>query len=210
MSGLEDGSMRFGNARWGRRVTACSLATVVSLVATSAAAQARDGLYLEVHAGPALIVNGRDDGERGGESNDGVESGYGIDSGIAIGAAPRDDLALAGQLGVIGGGAEDMVIIGHAGPMVDWFPGRQRTWHLHVGASCAMGWFGGGMELPDSAPPPADNHLLGAAAFVGGGAALAGSVAPGLFVRTTGAALFGDDTRYYALGIGAGLELMLF
>lgn len=175
-------------------------------------AQARDGFYLDVHAGPSAVVNGRDDGIRGSD-HEGVEGGYFIDGGVALGAAARPGLALAGQVGVLGGQADAFTMIGHGGPMIDWFPGRQRTWHLQAGAGFALGWFGGGSEfneldLPSSGPP--DDDLLGAAAFLGGGAALSGSVAAGLFVRTTGVALFGDDTRYFALVIGGGVDLMLF
>jgi hypothetical protein len=201
--------MSFGNTRSTRRLLGCALAATVWLVAAPAAAQARDGFYLDVHVGPGLVVNGRDDGTRG-VPNDGVETGYAVDGGVAIGAAPRPGLALAGQVSVVGGEAEDFLIIGHAGPMIDVFPGRQRTWHLQAGASFALAWFGHGLDALESGERPIESDLLGVMAYVGGGAALPGDVAPGLFVRTHGVALFGDDTRYYALVLSGGVDLMVF
>jgi hypothetical protein len=202
--------MSFGNARWAQRLAAGALAATVWLVAAPAAAQARDGFYLDVHLGPGVLVNGRDDGARAGPPNDGVETGYAFDGGLAVGAAPRPGLALAGQVSVLGGEARDFTIIGHAGPMIDLFAGPQRTWHLQAGASFALGWFGHGNDLNLPAPDPIDTDLLGVVAYVGGGAALPGEVAPGLFVRTHGVALFGDDTRYYALVLSGGVDLMVF
>jgi hypothetical protein len=170
----------------------------------------RRGFYLDVRAAPALMINDRDDGARGGASNDGMNTAFALDAGVAVGAAARPGLALAGQLGVLGGDAGHMAIIGHAGPMVEWFSRGQRTGRLHAGASFAMGWFGSSADAIGSAAPPTDNQLVGAAAFVGGGATLSGTVVPGVFVRTTGAALFGEGTSNYTLVVGAGLDLMVF
>ena len=196
------------------------LALVAALVAFAVEARADDprtGAYLAARAGLGASVGAfhHDTTTLGPEprqvSVDETRAGLVVDVGVAAGASVAPGWALALNAGALVVPGEPMGL-GHAGPLLDVYPGDQRVWHVQGGASFGFALFSVGADFAAGAesvkPPP--SVLFGPVVHAGGGLALSDTWAPGVFAHVHVAPLFGDETTYVPFVFVAGADLRAF